>query len=487
MFDDAAMLLRHARQEAGHVLEREKGEVERVAEPDEPRALERRVDIQHAGEHGGLVGDHPDRAPSQTREPDEQVAGELPVHFEELAVVHDMPDHLAHIVRLRGAVGHDLEQIFVPPVHRIVAGTDRRAVEVVRRDEAEERPHCRQALRLGVVDEVRHAGGRPVHVGATQALEVHLLVRHRLHDVRAGDEHVGDPPHHEHEVGDGRAVDRPARARAKDGAQLRHHAGGEGVAQEDLGVATQRDDPLLDAGAARVVEPDDGSPVSHGEVHDLADLFRVRLGQGPAEHREVLREHVDQPPFDPPVARHDPVAQIPLVAEPEIGAAVRHEPIELHERPGIEQHVEPLAGGHLAFVVLRLDTVGSAAELGLGALLLQQLQLFAHCHGENLGAQTHGRSRGKHLGREQAVPAGSSLDLPAFQLPGGRSLSASLWPPARSGDGSGPPPAPLAPPPVLPSPPPPGSARRGCSCPFQRHLLARRRTRFQFGKYALGL
>ena len=43
----------------------------------------------------------------------------------------------------------------------------------------------------------------------------------------------------------------------EDRADLRHDAGRERVAQEDVGVAGERLDALLDARAARVVEPDD--------------------------------------------------------------------------------------------------------------------------------------------------------------------------------------------------------------------------------------
>src|SRR5205823_3657247 len=42
---------------------------------------------------------------------------------------------------------------------------------------------------------------------------------------------------------------------------------------------------------------------------------------------------------------------------------------------------ERLEALQLALLVLRLDAVGAAAQLGLGALLLQQIQLLAHGHG----------------------------------------------------------------------------------------------------------
>jgi len=44
---------------------------------------------------------------------------------------------------------------------------------------------------------------------------------------------------------------------------------------------------------------------------------------------------------------------------------MRHEPVELHERPGVEQHVESLPGGHLALFVLPAIR-RAAAKLGFG-------------------------------------------------------------------------------------------------------------------------
>src|SRR5437773_1709824 len=122
-------------------------------------------------------------------------------------------------------------------------------------------------------------GRPPVGVRAAEALEVDLFVGHGLHDARPGDEHVGNAAHHEDEVGDGRTVHRAAGARTQDGADLRYHARGERVAQKDVGVAAERRDPLLNARATRVVEPDQRRAVLEGQIHHLADLFRVRLGE----------------------------------------------------------------------------------------------------------------------------------------------------------------------------------------------------------------
>jgi hypothetical protein len=71
--DDAAVLLRRAGQEARHVDEREQRDVERVAEPHEPRRLGRRVDVEAAGQVLRLVGDHADALAPEPHEADHDV------------------------------------------------------------------------------------------------------------------------------------------------------------------------------------------------------------------------------------------------------------------------------------------------------------------------------------------------------------------------------------------------------------------------------
>src|SRR2546422_6065054 len=91
-----------------------------------------------------------------------------------------------------------------------------------------------------------------------------------------------------------------------------------------------------------------------GEVHDLADLLGVRLGERAAEHREVLREHVHQPAVDPTGARHHAVAQVLLVREPEVRGAVRHEPVQLHERPDRKSTRLNSSHGYISYAVFCL-------------------------------------------------------------------------------------------------------------------------------------
>jgi hypothetical protein len=185
-------------------------------------------------------------------------------------------------------------------------------------------------------------------------------VRHRLDDVGAGDEHVARPLDHQDEVGDGGRIHRTAGTRPHDGADLRDDAARERVPQEDVGVARERLDALLDARAAGVVEPDDRRARLHGEIHHLADLRGVRRAERSSEHREILREHEDAAALHGAVARHDAVAEDLLILHPEVRAAMRDEPVELDEAARVEQQVDSLARRELAGGVLLLASVLAA-------------------------------------------------------------------------------------------------------------------------------
>jgi len=65
-----------------------------------------------------------------------------------------------------------------------------------------------------------------------------------------------------------------------------HDTRGERVAQEDVRIARERDDASWMRGL-RSRQPDDGYAGLHCQVHDLADLARVR-SRAPAEDGEIL-------------------------------------------------------------------------------------------------------------------------------------------------------------------------------------------------------
>src|SRR4051794_33195079 len=89
---------------------------------------------------------------------------------------------------------------------------------------------------------------------SAEALGIDVLVGYGLHDIRAGDEHVARPLDHDGEVRDRRRIHGAARTWPHDDGQLRNDAGGERVAEEDVGVAAERDDAFLNARTPGVVE-----------------------------------------------------------------------------------------------------------------------------------------------------------------------------------------------------------------------------------------
>jgi hypothetical protein len=220
--------------------------------------------------------------------------------------------------------------------------------------------------------------------------------------VRPGDEHVARLLDHQDEVRDGRRVDGAAGAGPQDRRDLRHHAGGQGVAQENVRVAAQRRHPLLDARPAGVVEADDRRPALDREVHDLADLARIGLRQRAAEDGEVLGEDVDQAAVDRAVAGHHAVAGHLLLLHPEVPAAVGDQRVELDEGAGVDQQLDPLAGRELAFPVLALDPFRAAA----GARGFEAR--FEHCHvvlAHGISARGPRRSYRRRPGHPARPPA----------------------------------------------------------------------------------
>ena len=140
-------------------------------------------------------------------------------------------------------------------------------------------------------------------------------------------------------------VDGAAGARAHDQRDLRDHAGALDVAQEDVAVGAERDDALLDARAAGVVDADHGAADLGRQVHDLAHLLGHHLAERAAEDGEVLAEDADRAAVDRAVAGDDGVAPRPVLLHVEVVRAVADERVELLERAGVEQLLDALAGG----------------------------------------------------------------------------------------------------------------------------------------------
>src|SRR6185437_10784273 len=151
------------------------------------------------------------------------------------------------------------------------------------------------------------------------------------------------------------------------------------VAPEDLRVAGERDDTLLDSRTAGVVDPDHRAAVLHGQVHHLADLLGENLAQRAPEDGEVLREEEDAAAEDSAVTRDNRVAVRTAIHHPEVRLAVADVAIELDERAWIAQLLGALAGEELPLFTPARDRLLAARVKRLSSQLLQPLELSSGC------------------------------------------------------------------------------------------------------------
>src|SRR2546425_8704070 len=286
--DNAVVFLLLPGKESGDVYEREQWNVEAVAESNEPRTFDRRIDVERARLNLRLVSDDANGSPLETSKADDDVLGPLFVNFEPRVVVDDPPDDVPYVIWFVGFLRHDLPEFRVRPGRLVVGRDDRRIVHVVRRQIAQEfsdQPESRFLVRSG---EVGDAALRGMGRRAAEILERDILSGHGLDDLRTSDEHVRGPFRHDDEIRHRGAVHRASRAGTEDRTDLWDDTRCEDVPEENLRVTTEADDALLDPRASAVVQADDRCADLHRRVHDLDNLVRMHLPEAPAEHGEVL-------------------------------------------------------------------------------------------------------------------------------------------------------------------------------------------------------
>ena len=363
----------------GTSTKRQQRDVEAVAGPHESRGLRRRVDVQRAGEDRGLLSDDADAAAAQSRESRDDVLRPARLDLEEVTVVDDPLDDAVHVVRLGRIVGDDRIERDVAAVGWVARLGAWGIAEVVLRQEAQDAACRDEGLGLIVGGKMGDTADRRVRGRPAQPLGIDFLVGDRLHDIRPGDEHVARALDHDREVGDRRRIHRAPGTRAHDHRDLWHDAGGQRVAQEDVRVATERHDSFLDPRASRIVEPDDRRTDLHRQIHHLADLLGVRLGQRSTEDREVLAEDEHGPTIDGAVTRDDPIAEERGLR---LGVAIRDERIELDERAGVQQQLQPLPRGEFSTSMLLIDAFLSPTETSLRSQGIEPRQsIFIRRHG----------------------------------------------------------------------------------------------------------
>src|SRR4029453_6866516 len=110
------------------------------------------------------------------------------------------------------------------------------------------------------------------------------------------------------------------------------------------------------------------------QVHDLADLRSVRLGQRAAVDREVLAEDEDIAAVDAAVTGDHAVAEDAVAIA--VGRPRLDERVELDERTRAEEQLDSFPCGELAARVLLVDTVLSPTEERFRAQRPQSLDPF---------------------------------------------------------------------------------------------------------------
>ena len=261
-------------------------------------------------------------------------------------------DHVLDVVGQVGFRRDDAIERGVHAVDRVATGPPRSLFAVILRQVGQQFADHAAALGVARGDEMAHSADRVMRHRSAQRFLGDVFVGHRLNHVGTSDEHVAGVLHHEDEIGDGGRVDRAARAGAHDGRDLRHHAACQRIAQEDIGVTRQRNHAFLYARSAGIVEPDHRRPSLQGQIHNLANLLRIALGERSPEDREILREDVDQAAFDAAVTGDEAIAGDYCRIHAEIAAAMRHQHVEFLEGVLVQQQFDALAGAEFALLVL---------------------------------------------------------------------------------------------------------------------------------------
>ena len=302
-----------------------------MAAAHEARSLLCGVGVDRAAQPARLIGDDADRPSLHARERADDVACPARRELEQLAAVDQVGRDVADVVDLARAARHVAPGVArrLGPRHHVG-----RARTGARRQVAQQVAHEQRRGVVVVGLEVRDAVGR-LDARAAELVERHDLAHHLVDHSRAGQEHARLARHHD-EVGQRGRVGAAARARAGDHRDLRDAPGQRHDLGEDLAVARQRSEALLQPRATRFDEADDGHArlgckTQHGQLRAC-----LLLAQAAAHERDVLRVAGHGPARDRAEPRDDSVAVLPTPVQ----APRAHAGADQLERPGVAERFE---------------------------------------------------------------------------------------------------------------------------------------------------
>ena len=175
-------------------------------------------------------------------------------HLEEIMVVDHRFDHVLHVIGDVRIIRNHLLQRFHFTADIVGTRYRRRILHIVRWQETQQLADAHQRLLLRIAHEMRHTALAAMHIGTTQFLFLHRLMRNGLHDIRSGYEHMALLFHHKNEIGQCRRVTSSAGTRTEDSRNLGYHPGSHRILIEDRCITSQTADPFLDARTSRIVQ-----------------------------------------------------------------------------------------------------------------------------------------------------------------------------------------------------------------------------------------
>ncbi len=378
MFDDAAVLLRHTRQEARHIDQRQDRNFKRIAKPNKTRRLTRGFDIEHTGQHHRLVCDHTDRAAFDTNETGNDILSKFFLNFVEITLVGELEDQLFHIIGRVCILWHQCIERWLNAVRLIKEGAHGRFFTVVGGQEIDQAADLGQRFDIVLEGGIGDGGFLGVRGGTAQLFCGDLLVCDSFDHIRAGHKHVRAVFDHKDKVGHGGGINGTTGTGPHDHADLWHDARGLDVALEDIAIARKAVDAFLNTRAAGIVDANDGRAILDRHVHDLANLLGVSGRNGTAQNGEVLREYIDEATVDRTPTCDNTVACRLLLLHTKVGTAVRDKHVELFKRALIQQKVHPLARCEFAAPMLCVDAFLPTTQTRIRAAIVKLLQDIFH-------------------------------------------------------------------------------------------------------------
>ncbi len=127
-----------------------------------------------------------------------------------------------------------------------------------------------------------------VNAGAAERRRGNILICHTFNDLGTCDEHLTDVVDDKNEIRDTRAVNGTARTVSCDNGNLGNVSGSHRIIIEDFSVSREGVDAFLNAGAAGIVDTDDGAAVFNRHFDGVCYFITVLFAESTADDGKIL-------------------------------------------------------------------------------------------------------------------------------------------------------------------------------------------------------